>query len=67
VLAGRDRWRTVASPGGEVAVLRPPADLAGVEPALGPVPAAGEHTDAILRALGRTDAEVAELRAAHTV
>jgi itaconate CoA-transferase len=67
VLAGRDRWRTVASPGGEVAVLRPPADLAGVEPALGPVPAAGEHTDAILRALGRSDAEIAELRAAHTV
>ena len=32
-----------------------------------PVPAVGEHTDAILRTLGRTDADIAALRAARTV
>jgi itaconate CoA-transferase len=67
VLRERDRWRPVASPGGDVEALLPPATFAGVEPVLGPVPAAGEHTDAILRALGRTDADIAGLRAAHTV
>jgi formyl-CoA transferase len=42
--------------------LRPPVDLAGIEPVMGPVPAAGEHTDAILRELGRTDETIAALR-----
>jgi formyl-CoA transferase len=67
VLESRDRWRTVASPGGVVDALLPPTTIAGVEPRRGPVPAAGEHTDAILRELGRTDAEIAGLRAARTV
>ncbi|MGH3760608.1 CaiB/BaiF CoA transferase family protein [Actinophytocola sp.] len=67
VLRERDRWRTVGSPGGEIEALLPPTTFTGVEPVLGPVPAVGEHTGAILRALGRTDAEIAELRASHTV
>jgi len=62
VLAARDRWRTVAVPGGAAAALRPPADLAGVEPVMCAVPAVGEHTDAILRELGRDDAAIAALR-----
>jgi itaconate CoA-transferase len=62
VLAGRDRWRTVGVPGGQIAALRPPVDLAGVEPVMGPVPAVGEHTDAILRELGRSDSMIATLR-----
>jgi itaconate CoA-transferase len=62
VLDGRDRWRTVAVPGGKMTALRPPVDLAGIEPVMGPVPAAGEHTDAILRELGRTDDTIAALR-----
>ncbi|MEH1017395.1 CaiB/BaiF CoA-transferase family protein [Micromonospora sp. CPCC 206060] len=62
VLAGRDRWRPVGVPGGTVAALRPPVDLAGVEPVMGPVPALGEHTDAILRELGRSDTTITALR-----
>jgi itaconate CoA-transferase len=62
VLAQRDRWRPVAVPGGTVDALLPPADLAGVEPVMGPVPAVGEHTGDILRELGRDDAEIAALR-----
>jgi formyl-CoA transferase len=62
VLAERDRWRTVTVPGGTVTALRPPADFTGIEPVMGPVPAVGEHTDAILRELGRTESAIAELR-----
>ena len=67
VLAGRGRWQTVAVPGGSMEALRPPADLAGIEPVMGPVPALGEHTDAILHELGRSDEHVAALHARRVV
>lgn len=51
-LVERDRWRTVDSPGGPIAALLPPATLAGVPTALGPVPRVGEHTRALLTELG---------------
>ncbi|MGI5413144.1 CaiB/BaiF CoA transferase family protein [Streptomyces chartreusis] len=64
VLAGRDRWRDVAVPGGATArALLPPADLMGVPARMDPVPAVGEHTEAILTELGRTGEEIAALRA----
>ncbi|MFD5012214.1 CaiB/BaiF CoA transferase family protein [Streptomyces chartreusis] len=64
VLAGRDRWRDVAVPGGATArALLPPADLTGVPARMDPVPAVGEHTEAILTELGRTGEEIAALRA----
>lgn len=63
VLAGRDRWRTVGTPNGDIQALRPPADLGGVTPVMNPVPAPGEHTEAILRSLGRDDDDIAALRA----
>lgn len=63
VLAGRDRWREVAVPGATVQALLPPADLAGLTARMDPVPAVGEHTEAILTALGRTPADLAALRA----
>ncbi|MDG9717218.1 CaiB/BaiF CoA-transferase family protein [Streptomyces sp. DH24] len=64
VLAGRDRWREVALPGGvTVEALLPPADLAGTAPRMDPVPAVGEHTDAILAELGRSGEDIAALRA----
>ncbi|MEU6308438.1 CaiB/BaiF CoA transferase family protein [Streptomyces chartreusis] len=64
VLAGRDRWRDVMVPGGATArALLPPADLAGVPARMDPVPAVGEHTEAILTELGRTAEEIAALRA----
>ncbi len=47
-LAARDRWRAVGSPGGPVRALLPPVTVPGREPAMGPVPALGEHTAAIL-------------------
>ncbi|ETA03362.1 putative acyl-CoA transferase/carnitine dehydratase [Frankia sp. CcI6] len=63
VLTGRDRWRTVATPGGDIGALLPPATLTDLDPVMNPVPALGEHTDTILRSLGRTDTAIAALRA----
>jgi itaconate CoA-transferase len=51
-LAARDRWREVGSPGGPVRALLPPVTVPGREPAMGPVPALGEHTAAIVAELG---------------
>ena len=62
VLAGRDRWRTVGTPGGAIEALLPPAGLTEVTPVMGPVPGVGQHTDDILRGLGRTDTDIAALR-----
>ncbi|MEQ8144875.1 CaiB/BaiF CoA-transferase family protein [Streptomyces sp. OP7] len=62
VLAARDRWREVDVPGGTVEALLPPADLAGLPARMDPVPAVGEHTEPILRALGRSPEDIAALR-----
>ncbi|MFF4582762.1 CaiB/BaiF CoA transferase family protein [Streptomyces sp. NPDC001373] len=62
-LAARDRWREVDSPAGPLRALLPPIGLpGGAEARMGAVPALGEHTDALLRALGMTEARIAELR-----
>ncbi|MDF3299954.1 CaiB/BaiF CoA transferase family protein [Streptomyces tropicalis] len=62
-LAARDRWREVGTPAGSLRALLPPITLpGGAEPAMGDVPALGRHTDALLRAVGMTDEEIAALR-----
>jgi formyl-CoA transferase len=59
----RGRWLTVDSPGGPIDALRPPAEVDGVEPRMGAVPALGQHTAAILAELGLDADRIAELRA----
>ncbi|MFD3906147.1 CoA transferase [Streptomyces sp. CB04723] len=62
-LAARDRWREVGSPVGPLRALLPPIMLPGsMEARMGAVPALGEHTDALLRALGMTDEQTSVLR-----
>ena len=51
-LKARERWTTVETPSGSVPALRPPHNLQSVSPAMGRVPALGEHTSEILRAFG---------------
>ncbi|OIJ68246.1 CaiB/BaiF CoA transferase family protein [Streptomyces mangrovisoli] len=63
VLAGRDRWRDVATPGGTVKALLPPATPTGLTPRMDPVPAVGEHTEPVLRGLGYDTDALAELHA----
>jgi formyl-CoA transferase len=62
VLAGRDRWRDVDTPGGPIRALLPPTNLSGVEPRMAAVPGIGEHTESILRELGCADQTIATLR-----
>ena len=51
-LRARRRWRTVGSPGGGIDALLPPVQIAGQTPVMGPVPALGEHTEAIRAEFG---------------
>ena len=46
-LRARGRWHPVRTPGGEIDALLPPVEAAGQEPVMGPVPALGEHTEAV--------------------
>ncbi len=66
-LAARQRWTRVGSPVGELPALLPPGRSSAYDFRMDAVPALGEHTDAILRALGRSDAQIAALRAAKAV
>lgn len=66
-LAARDRWRTVGTSAGPVKALLPPANIDGVEPAMGDVPALGQHTDAVLRWVGYGPDEIAAMRAARAI
>ncbi|GGJ65677.1 CaiB/BaiF CoA transferase family protein [Streptomyces brasiliensis] len=56
-LRARDRWQSYASPVGELRGLVPPVTIAGASPLMGPVPALGEHTDAVLDEYGIVSAE----------
>jgi len=51
-LDARDRWREVGSPSGPLRALMPPVQIDGVEPAMGDIPALGQHTNRILEELG---------------
>jgi itaconate CoA-transferase len=50
-LAARDCWRDIDSPSGPIRALVPPARLQDIEPAMGAVPALGQHSRAILTEL----------------
>jgi crotonobetainyl-CoA:carnitine CoA-transferase CaiB-like acyl-CoA transferase len=66
-LAARSRWREVATPAGPVPALLPPGLGRDDVPRMDAVPALGEHTDAILAALGVDEAERHALRAAGAI
>ncbi len=66
-LEARDRWREVETPGGPIRAVLPPITLDGETARMDPIPALGEHTDAILRELGYPAETIAELRAAGAV
>ncbi|MDD2546281.1 MAG: CaiB/BaiF CoA-transferase family protein [Burkholderiaceae bacterium] len=66
-LQARGRWATVGTPAGEVPALLPPGRNNAYDYRMDAVPAVGEHTEAILRALGRDAAQIAQLRAAKAI
>ena len=66
-LTQRGRWTTVGSPVGDIDAVLPPVVSSAYDPSMGPIPALGEHTDAVLEGLGRDEAERRRLRDQGTV
>jgi len=60
-LRARSRWREVATPRGPIQALLPAVTMQDVEPRMGPIPAVGEHTRAILAELGFDETFVTRL------
>ncbi|WP_409314391.1 CaiB/BaiF CoA transferase family protein [Pseudomonas putida] len=66
-LKARERWVQVGSPAGEMPALLPPGASSAFTVRMDAIPALGEHTDAILRSLGRTEAQIEALHATGAV
>ncbi len=66
-LRARQRWQWVGSPAGDIPALLPPGRSNAFDYRMDPVPAVGQHTEAILRELGQGDDAIAALLAAGAV
>jgi len=66
-LKARNRWRTVETERGPIPALLPPGSWEEGDPRMDAVPALGQHTDAILSALGYPSERIASLRAEKAV
>ena len=66
-LRARERWRDVGSPVGEIPALLPPGRNNAFDYRMDAIPKVGEHSEAILRELGRSDAQIAALKAVKAV
>jgi len=61
-LQARRRWCEIATPAGRIPALLPPATADAFEPRMGPAPALGEQTDAVLAELGYSQAGIERFR-----
>ena len=61
-LLARDRWQPVDTPAGPIDMLLPPVTHSDVDYRMDPIPAVGQHSDALLTELGRTPEQIAQLR-----
>ena len=66
-LSDRHRWHDIATPNGTIQALAPPVTIGGEAPRMGPVPALGAHTDAILLELGFGAEAIAAWRTEGTI
>lgn len=66
-LEARRRWVEVGSPAGNIPALLPPGVPNTYEARMDPVPALGQHTDAILAGIGYASDAIASLRAQHVI
>lgn len=66
-LQARDRWRSVDSPVGELPMLLPPGVNDSFDYRIDPIPALGQHTEAILQELGYAGDDIERLRDAGAI
>jgi len=66
-LHARGRQVEVDTPVGPIKAMLPPGVPEDFEPRMDPIPAIGQHTDAILREIGYGEAQIAALRAGGVV
>ena len=66
-LASRNRWHNVDSPVGPIPALLPPTMACGCGARMDPIPALGQHTDAVLTELGYNRSEIENLRAERAI
>lgn len=65
-LQARQRWRTVATPAGEVPALLPPGVNSAFDYRMDAIPSVGQHNAAILAELGWNAEQIAALQQAQT-
>jgi len=66
-LKARERWRQIETAAGGVPSLLPPATSNAYSPRMDPVPALGEHSEAILAELGLPTERIQQLRASGVI
>jgi len=66
-LTQRDRWREFGSPAGPVLGLLPPPESPDWDWRLDPIPALGEHTNAVLTELGFSPEDLEAMRSAAVI
>ena len=66
-LRARARWKEVESPAGKIRAMLPPGVPESFDPRMDPIPAIGQHTDAILGELGYDKAAITRLRASGVI
>jgi itaconate CoA-transferase len=66
-LKARNRWTEVDTPNGAIAALLPPGLNDSYDYRMDPIPAVGQHTDAILKELGMAESDIASMRASGAI
>ena len=66
-LKARNRWTEVETPNGVIPALLPPGLNNSYDYRMDPIPAVGEHTDAILKELGVTESDIASMRSSGAI
>ncbi|QWD63500.1 CaiB/BaiF CoA-transferase family protein [Polynucleobacter sp. MWH-UH2A] len=66
-LKARQRWTEVGTPAGNIAALLPPGLNDSYDFRMDPIPAVGQHTESILKELGMSAEDIAQMRASGAI
>ncbi|WP_353431751.1 CaiB/BaiF CoA-transferase family protein [Polynucleobacter sp. MWH-UH23A] len=66
-LKARQRWTEVGTPAGNIPALLPPGLNDSYDFRMDAIPAVGQHTESILKELGMSDADIAQMRSSGAI